>query len=220
MHHLYSFRRCPYAMRARLAIAASGLQLELREVVLRDKPAAMLALSPKGTVPVLQTQTGVIIEESLDIALWALKQNDPDKLMVDDHERQQQIFALIRENDGPFKHHLDRTKYGTRYPDEDPAIHRAKASKFLFSLNERLSKTKFLMSDQQTLADITIAPFIRQFANSDRPWFNAQPWPHLINYLEEFLNSDQFQNIMTKYAQWQEGDAPTYFPETPPQTND
>lgn len=212
MHTLYSFRRCPYAMRARLAIKCADIRVELREVVLRDKPEAMLALSPKGTVPVLQLEDGRLLEESLDIALWALGENDPLGLLPKEEARLNEALSLIVVNDGPFKHHLDRTKYGTRYPDEDPAEHRAAASAHLMQLNERLAKTPWLLGARMTIADITIAPFVRQFANIDRSWFNAEPWPHLITWLERFLASELFQSVMQKYPQWREGDAPTFFP--------
>lgn len=212
MHHLYSFRRCPYAMRARLAIAASGLMVELREVVLRNKPEAMLLISPKGTVPVLHRDDGSVIDESLDIALWALNQRDPKGLLPKNAGHQKEFEALITQNDGPFKHHLDRAKYGTRYPEEDPAKHRTAASEILMTLDQRLAEQNFLLGDKRSIADITIAPFIRQFANIDRNWFDAQSWPHLLKWLETFLNSPEFQSIMTKYPPWQEGDEPIIFP--------
>lgn len=209
---LYSFRRCPYAMRARLGIAAAGKSVILREVVLRDKPPHMLELSPKGTVPVLRLEDGTVIDESLDIARWALEENDPDQLLMPETGSLNDMLALIHDNDGPFKHHLDRTKYDTRYPDENADDHRQAASEFLATLNDRLQTSRFLFGARLSFADIAIAPFIRQFANIDRAWFNKQPWPHLIAWLDAFINSPRFTSIMEKYPQWQEGDEPTTFP--------
>lgn len=211
-HTLYSFRRCPYAMRARLGLIASNTRVELREIVLRNKPAHMLELSPKGTVPVLWLKDGTVIDESLGIAKWALTLNDPLKLLEPQNVGLAGMETLIEENDGPFKHHLDRTKYGTRYPDENPEDHRTKASAFLKKLNEKLENQHFLCGQRQSLADIAIAPFVRQFANIDRNWFNNQPWPHLITWLDEFLAHPLFQLIMQKYPAWTTGDPITLFP--------
>lgn len=209
---LYSFRRCPYAMRARLALKAAGIKVELREVVLRDKPAHMLQLSPKGTVPVLQLEDGRVIDESLDIARWALQKNDPDRLLQPGTGSLEDMLKLIEENDGPFKHHLDRTKYGTRYPEEDPEANRQKANDFLARLNQRLEGQPFLCGSRLSLADITIAPFVRQFANIERERFDKENGKPLITWLEAFLASDLFLSVMQKYPQWQQGDKPTTFP--------
>ena len=214
-HLLYSFRRCPYAMRARLGLTSANIKVELREIVLRNKPEHMIELSPKGTVPVLRLQTGEVIDESLDIAIWALKQNDPEQLLSPKEVSLDDMLALIKENDGPFKHHLDRTKYAVRYPEDEKQDHIKGASEFLNKLNDRLSNQTFLFGDTRSLADITIAPFVRQFANIDRAWFDAQPWPHLIKWLNEFLGSEQFLSIMEKYAPWQEGDEIIWFPNVP-----
>lgn len=201
---LYSFRRCPYAMRARLAVAQSGIQVELREVVLRDKPAEFLGVSPSATVPCLVTPTEVI-DESLDIMKWALAQNDPDGWL----DMPQGGDTLIAEADGPFKHALDRTKYANRYPDIDPLIARNAASGFLLRLDGQIDSWLFA---KPTLADFAILPFIRQFAFIDKTWFDAQPWPALQEWLERFLVSESFADIMHKYDQWQSGDAPLFFP--------
>lgn len=213
-HLLYSFRRCPYAMRARLGLTSANIKVELREIVLRNKPAHMVELSPKATVPVLRLQTGDVVDESLDIAIWALKQNDPEQLLSPKEISLDDMLALIKENDGPFKHHLDRTKYAVRYPEDEKQDHIKGASEFLNKLNDRLSNQAFLFGDTRSLADITIAPFVRQFANIDRAWFDAQPWPHLIRWLNEFLESELFLSIMEKYAPWQEGDKITWFPKS------
>lgn len=209
---LYSFRRCPYAMRARLALAASGVQCELREIVLRDKAPEFLAASPKGTVPVVVTPQGEVIEESLDVMHWALAQNDPENWLGADEARAEEMEALIAACDGPFKQALDRYKYATRYEDADPLTERAKGEVFLRTLNDRLADAPYLFGGKVSLADMAIAPFVRQFANVDRAWFDGQDWPHLIAWLEAFLDSERFQAIFKKYPKWHAGDAPTLFP--------
>jgi len=201
---LYSFRRCPYAMRARLAILAANVDVELREVVLRDKPQAFLDASPSGTVPCLSLPDQAI-DESLDIMIWTLSQSDPQGLL----NMPKVGWDLIARCDGPFKYALDRTKYTTRYPDDDPAHHRAEASGFLADLNAQIDIHLF---DQPSLADVAIAPFVRQFAFIDKPWFDAQPWPQLQGWLARFLASDAFARVMVKYPQWRPGDVPTVFP--------
>lgn len=201
---LYSFRRCPYAMRARLALQVSGIEVELREVVLRDKPQAFLDVSPSATVPCLVTQTEVI-DESLDVMLWALKQKDPEGWLAMPDEG----HAWIERADGPFKQALDRTKYETRYPGTDPNAERDKASVFLSDLNALIDSWMF---GRESLADNAILPFVRQFAFIDKEWFDAQPWPNLQAWLDRFLASPGFETMMVKYAQWQEGDAPVLFP--------
>ncbi|WP_375279667.1 glutathione S-transferase [Pseudooctadecabacter sp.] len=202
---LYSFRRCPYAMRARLAIASSGLTVALREITLRNKPDAMVQASPKGTVPVLVTQDG-IIDESLHIMLWALGQSDPEGLLAYD------ASTLIAENDGPFKTALDRTKYAVRYPDLDPAESRANAAAFIAKLNTRLNGQHWLYSDRPSLADLAILPFVRQFAHTDIDWWDAQPFAHAQRWLSTFKTSDRFAAIMTKYTPWKDGDDVILFP--------
>lgn len=193
---LYSFRRCPYAMRARMALSVSGAAYEHREVVLRDKPAEMLEASPKGTVPVLVAPDGAVLEESLDIMRWALGESDPEGWLTRTDE------ALLAANDGPFKHHLDRYKYATRYEDVDPEEHRAAAFAILQTLEERLRQSAFLCGDQRGFADIAIFPFIRQFANADRAWFDAQDLPNLQAWLEGLVTSELFHGVMRKHPQW------------------
>jgi len=193
---LYSFRRCPYAMRARMALSVSGARYDHREVVLRDKPAEMLAVSPKGTVPVLVTEHGAVLEESLDIMRWALGRSDPESWLARHDE------ALLEANDGPFKHHLDRYKYATRYDDVDPEEHRAAALEILQRLEARLAASAFLCGDARGFADIAIFPFIRQFANADRTWFDAQDLPGLQAWLAALIGSDLFAGVMHKHPQW------------------
>lgn len=205
---LYSFRRCPYAMRARLALLVSGIRVELREIVLRDKAPAFLATSPKGTVPVLVTDEDEVIEESLDIMLWALKRNDPEG-WLDMPEEGHELIATV---DGPFKTALDRYKYDTRY-GSDAEAEREKAALILREFDERLQESPWLMGETATLADMATITFIRQFANTDRTWFDAQDWTALSRWLDTFLASDRFKEIMDKHPKWQSGDAPTYWPE-------
>jgi len=197
---LWTFRRCPYAMRARLAIRSSGQQVVLREVLLRDKPAPFLAASPKATVPVVQDGDAVI-EESRDVMLWALGRSDPEGWL----DMPPEGHTLIDRNDGPFKTALDHTKYAVRFPDRDEAEERAKAMVFLNDLNNRLGHDTFLMGSKPTLADMAILPFVRQFANTDRSWFDAQGLGPLTEWLDDFLRSDRFRAIMTKYPPWQSG---------------
>lgn len=208
---LYSFRRCPYAMRARLAIKASGQPIELREIILRNKPDHMLEISQKATVPVLLLPSGQVIDESLDIAKWALSLNDPLHLLSTENKEEAEIIQLIATNDGPFKHHLDRTKYPNRYPEENPDENRAKATLILKNLDNRLAGQTYLIGEHQTLADIMIAPFVRQFAHIDKERFIAEPLPHLIRWLNEFLESALFLSVMEKYQPWQENDPPLIF---------
>lgn len=203
---LYSFRRCPYAMRARMAVAVSGVQVELREVVLRDKPAEMLEVSPKATVPVLLLPDGEVLEESLDIMHWALGQNDPEGWLAhvaDD---------LIEANDGPFKHVLDRYKYPHRYDLPDGIQHRDAGLVHLTELDAKLRSAPFLGGDRCGFTDIALFPFVRQFAATDHIWFDAQPLPALQRWLSGLLQSELFVQIMTRYPQWKAGDAPTLFP--------
>ena len=201
---LYSFRRCPYAMRARLALLASGTVCELREIKLAAKPEAMLAASPKGTVPVLVQPNGTVIDESLDIMRWSLSCNDPEGWLERDDA------SLIAVNDGPFKHHLDRYKYPDRH-GSDANDHRATGLVILRDLNERLERSSNLNGDQRGLADMAIMPFVRQFAETDREWFDAQPLPGLQAWLQSHLTSSLFAAIMPRPKPWQPDDMPLLF---------
>ncbi|MGH6615718.1 glutathione S-transferase [Sphingomonas sp.] len=186
---LYSFRRCPYAMRARMALLVSGVAFALHEVSLRDKPAAMLAASPKGTVPVLVLPDGRVIDESLDIMRHALAHNDPEHWLAGDDA------ALIAANDGPFKHHLDRYKYPDRH-HSDPIEHRAAGLALLADLDTRLAGAANLCGEHRTLTDIALMPFVRQFAAVDRDWFDAQPVPGVRRWLDAHIASSLFVSAM------------------------
>lgn len=239
---LYSFRRCPYAMRARMAIAASGASVRLREILLRDKPEEMLAASPKGTVPVL-VDGDRVIDESLDVMLWALARHDPEVWLSSKDN------AFIAENDGPFKHHLDRYKYSTRYEDADAAEHRATGFEFLQKLEARLEKNAstlrdapilhpeggrsprlegrkigapqdegvpagsvYLHGNQRGFTDIAIFPFVRQFRIADKDWFDAAPILNVQRWLKTLMESALFKSVMEKYPLWNETGEDVRFP--------
>lgn len=210
---LYSFRRCPYAIRARLALQVTASRCELREVVLRDKPASMVEASPKGTVPVLIHADGSVLEESLEIMLWALQAQDPQGWLVPEIGSLGDTLHLITRNDDEFKFHLDRYKYASRHEGADASEHRTAASSFLRNLDARLAHGPWLCGGRLSLADAALAPFVRQFANTDREWFDAQTWVALLAWLNDFLESPIFQSVMSKYPKWQPGDAPTRFPD-------
>nr|WP_262410256.1 glutathione S-transferase [Pseudomonas fluorescens] len=191
---LYSFRRCPYAMRARLALRYSCVPVQIVEVSLKAKPAEMLALSPKGTVPVLSVG-GRVIEESLEIMQWALAQHDPDDWLLQGDPR---VLDLITENDQVFKHHLNRYKYAERYPEQPMEHYRAEGEVFLQTLEGLLAENDYLLAEQLSLADVALAPFVRQFAHVDREWFAGTPYRQLQAWLQRFLESPLFIAVMAK----------------------
>lgn len=219
---LYSFRRCPYAMRARMALIISGRICALREVKLANKPAQMIAASAKATVPVLVLDKDKVLDESLSIMRWALAQHDPEDWQNEEYA--DAAAQMIAQCDGPFKRDLDRYKYHTRYAHEnagagvDPLAHRAAGLAFLQRLDTQLAHHNLppeqsqLFGQQRSLADIAIFPFIRQFANHDRHWFNTLPLPHLHGWLDGHLTSELFAHAMQKTAPWQDGDAVVIFP--------
>jgi glutathione S-transferase len=207
---LYSFRRCPYAMRARLAICIAQQSLTLREITLKDKPNSMLEYSPKGTVPVLVLSNKEVIDESLDIMIWALEKNDPEGYL--DASKVHDMRTLIAENDGTFKRTLDRYKYADRFPENSQIEYRSQGESFLSQLEERLESHQFLFSDQACLADIAIFPFIRQFAHVDLAWFENSQYTQLNRWLADYKKSSIFLQVMTKYAVWKEDDTPIIFP--------
>ena len=189
-----------------MAIAVSGVQVELREVVLRDKPPEMIAVSPKGTVPVLLLRDGHVVDESLDIMRWALAQNDPENWLA--HE----AAGMIAANDGPFKQALDRYKYPHRYGLADGLEHREAALEHLSGLNEILATQPYLGGSAPAFTDIALFPFVRQFAATDPLWFDALPLPALQGWLNGLLASDLFGQIMTRYPKWTAGDEAIFFP--------
>lgn len=209
---LYSFRRCPYAMRARLALAVSGQVCELREVVLRAKPQGLLQASPKATVPVLVLPDGTVLEQSLDIMRWALARNDPAGWLRPSQGDEAAMLALIAECDGPFKQALDRCKYPNRYPEADGAQARVQAMDWLQGLEARLAGQPFLFGDHAALADMAIAPFVRQFAGIDADWWAAQAWPRLQAWLAQWQAGALFEGVMPKLDAWVDGTEGVRFP--------
>jgi len=208
---LYSFRRCPYAMRARLAIKSSHAIVELREIVLKNKPESMLAYSPKGTVPVLVLAQKKVIEESLDIMLWALELNDPERCLPGSQAQRNEMLALIQKNDFEFKASLDRYKYADRFPEHPEAFYRQQGEIFLRELELRLTENNFLFGEHFSFADMAIFPFIRQFAHVNLAWFEQANYPKLQNWLNILKASALFLSIMKKYPAWQETDEAFYF---------
>ena len=203
---LYSFRRCPYAMRSRLALYVSGMVYEHREVVLKSKPAHLLALSPKGTVPVLWlhgTAGSKVLEQSMDIMFWALHQNDPLDWLPASNAGKADAVALIAHNDGPFKQQLDRYKYPNRSGLKSGVADRDEAAVWLHTLDARLRAQPFLAGEHFGLADAAVAPFVRQYAHTDLTWFAAQPWTSLSKWLADFEASELFAATMHKHAPWQ-----------------
>ncbi len=197
-------------MRARLALRISGQACELREVLLRDKPAELSQASAKGTVPVLVDVDGTVIEQSLDIMRWTLARNDPEQWLAPQQGSLDDMLALIERNDGPFKRHLDRYKYPQRFPAPDEP-HREAGGGLLKALEVRLEAAPFLFGAHATLADMAIAPFVRQFAHVDARWFGAQPWPRLMAWLSDWEGSELLASVMHKYPPWQPGTAGVYF---------
>jgi len=197
----YSYRRCPYAMRARMALWAANIQLEVREVSLREKPAHLLQISPKGTVPVLQLPDGAVLEQSLDIMQWALMQNDPQGWLHADREA---VNHLISINDGDFKQALDHYKYPERYPEQTQLFYRQQGEQFLQVLETSLQQHRFLLGDSASVADVAIFPFIRQFAAVDAEWFAGSVYPQLRAWLEGWLKSPLFAEIMQKFPTYNE----------------
>ncbi|MGY2281421.1 glutathione S-transferase [Pseudomonas monsensis] len=194
MNTLYSFRRCPYAMRARMALRYCAVPVEIVEVSLKAKPAEMLAISPKGTVPVLDAG-GQVIDESLEIMRWALAQHDPQGWLLGGDPR---IAELIEANDQVFKVHLNRYKYAERYPEQPMEVYRAEGALFLQRLDELLTDREYLLADHASLADIALLPFVRQFAHVDREWFAQTPYVRLQAWLQRLLESELFTAIMKK----------------------
>lgn len=193
---LYSYRRCPYAMRARMALKYADITVEVCEISLKNKPSGMLKASPKGTVPVLVLEDGTVLEQSLDIMHWALLQRDPASWLAADSVMTQQ---LISENDGSFKQALDKFKYAVRFPEQPAEAYRAQAEVFLQKLELLLCQNQFLLKDQVCLVDIAIFPFIRQFAAVDSAWFESAAYPNLKVWLKVLMGSALFISVMEKH---------------------
>ncbi|MBL1292585.1 MAG: glutathione S-transferase [Thiotrichales bacterium] len=213
----YSFRRCPYAMRARLALMYAQCRVELREIVLRDKPQHMLEISPKATVPVLQLSDGSVIDESFDIMRWALLKNDPEKWsewgMQDSASSLLTWLVFETDGEGHYKQSLDRYKYFDRYPERTMESYRSECEVLVAKLENRLVDSAYLLGEKRSLADMVVLPFIRQFAHVDRSWFMQRPYPNVQRWLNEFVESGLFLSIVKKYPVWKEGDSPLFFPD-------
>ena len=207
---LYSFRRCPYAIRARMAIHYAGVPVELREIVFRDKPEPMLLASPKGTVPTLVLPDKSVLDESEDVMCWALQNNDPDDWLS--AELSENIRKLVSENDFSFKPHLDHYKYADRYPEFPLETYRQRGEVFLQKLENQLSSQLYLLGDTMGFADVAIFPFIRQFAFVNKAWFDQSPYSKLCKWLNRWLESSLFKAVMLKYPVWKQGDDMTVFP--------
>ncbi|TLS67498.1 glutathione S-transferase [Mariprofundus erugo] len=217
---LYSFRRCPYAIRARLALSYAAVQCELREVVLKAKPEALIGVSPKATVPVLTLCGGRVIDESLDIMLWALEQSDPESWLKPESGTWDEMLTLIALNDSEFKHHLDRYKYPERFvpaleqqkrpPEELRAGHLKQAMVFLARLDQQLQDSIYLFGDDISLADAALFPFVRQFAAVDTGYFGHLPLRHLQRWHSQWMQDPLFINVMTKFQPWQPGNTAVF----------
>ena len=199
---LYSYRRCPYAMRARMALAYAGIPVEIREISLKEKPSSMVAISPKATVPVLQYDK-LVLEQSLDIMKWALSQHDPDSWLT--KENAAVVNAIIDRNDNDFKKILDQYKYPGRFPELNTKDVLAKAlSEHLIPLNDQLNKTQFLLGAKLSMADIAIFPFIRQFHMVDEALFSLYQLGALKKWLNDRIESELFLSVMQKHSVWQD----------------
>ena len=207
---LYSFRRCPYAMRARLAIKASGLIVEIREVELKNKPKEFLNISPKATVPIVYISSKQIIEESLDIMEWALKINDPLKLLKNEKLNRIEIHSILNRLENEFKQNLDRYKYSSRFDLPNPKLYRDKNLQTLNEFNNLLQNNKGICSSNLSLLDYAVFPFIRQFRNVNSVWFDSLELKFLQTWLYELIDSDEFSSIMKKYEIWKPNQKPIY----------
>ena len=210
---LYSFKRCPYAMRARMALQLAEIKCEIREIRVSNKPEHMLEVSPKGTVPILILEDKVI-DESYDIVNWIIEESN----IFNDNLGSEQIDlteSLIKRFDDEFKYHLDRYKYATRYENTDSEFHRAKCLKVLIDLETIVSKGKWMFGEKLNKLDISILPFIRQFRIANPEWFDSlEEISRIKNILKNYLDSEEFKKVMFKYDEWQLGAKPVYFPQT------
>jgi len=204
---LYSLRNCPYAMRARVAIYYAKQKVALRDLVLSNKPAEMLAVSPKGTVPVLVLDNELaqpkVIDESLDVMLWALGQSDPDDFLhCESPHLLAEMLSLISQFDNEFKKCFDKYQCAKRYHEDSLENDRAACEKYILALEERLQRNDFLMSNKASLADIALLPFIRKFSKVERQWYLQSPYPKLRTWLNNYLQSRMFSKVMSQYPLW------------------
>ena len=207
---LYTFRRCPYAMRARFAIRSSKIIVEVREIRLQEKPSEFLKSSPKGTVPVLITNSGEVLEESFDIINWALSINDPQNWLAKGKLEDQEITKILNDFEIKFKSNLDKYKYSNRFSEVDKYLYRDKNLRFLKKLNSYLENNKSLNCEHLTLLDYAIFPFIRQFRNVDHDWFDKLNLNFLNEWINQIIDSEDFSSIMKKFKKWEPNDVPIY----------
>ncbi|MCL1037608.1 glutathione S-transferase [Shewanella submarina] len=214
---LYSFRRCPYAMRARLALLTCGIQVELREILLKNKPEHMLELSPKGTVPVMLLADGKVLEESQDILFYALNHMalehlpaSDDKLWLESHRSSTQSWLCACDQE--FKPWLDKYKYADRFPEQAETWYREQACRFLTKLESGLTTQAYLDGDKPSLSDWGVMPFVRQFAGVDKNWWQTRPLPHLADWLQRLIDTHTFRQCMQKYPEYIETGETFEFP--------
>ena len=207
---LYSFRRCPYCMRAHMALKYAGVKVELREVDLNNMPAQALSVSPNATVPVLALPDGSRNDESWDIVKWALQQNDPDNWQGENGEYMLDAEILVETNDFSFKEDLDHYKYADRFPEHSQQYYREACEEFIAELDDMLDEHPYLLAGQLTLADIAVFPFVRQFSLVDKDWFEQSSYANVRRWLQGLIDSELFQQVFRKHALWQEGAPPVY----------
>ncbi|NOR41692.1 MAG: glutathione S-transferase [Gammaproteobacteria bacterium] len=207
---LYSFRRCPYCMRAHMALKQTGIKIELREVKLSDMPEEALSISPEATVPILALPDGTVITESWDIVKWSLAQNDADKWLGNNDEHSLDAEVLIETNDFSFKEDLDHYKYADRFPDHSEEHYRKACEAFIEELEEMLIDNNFLLAGQLSLADIGVFPFIRQFSLVNKEWFDNAPYPKVQKWLDNIISTELFQHVFQKHELWQADDIAIY----------
>ena len=212
---LYSFRRCPYAIRVRWCLLICELKVEIREIDLKNKPLDFLNKSKTKTIPILIKKDNKVIEESLEIILWALSESKKDniKLIYLPDNKKEDIFEIINENDNEFKYHLDRFKYSTRYHNINEEFHFTNAIKFIKRCNKLLAENKYFFGDSPTIADWSIWPFIRQFriaCESQKRTDYLEP--SIKNWLDSFENNGKFKSLMYKYELWEPNSRKNYFP--------
>jgi len=207
---LYSFRRCPYCMRAHLGLKQSGLKIELREVDLKRFPQALLTISATKTVPVLMLPDGSVLGESWDILKWTLEQNDPDNWLGDNKCFLPDTEMLVETNDFSFKNDLDHYKYADRHPEYSQEYYRQQCEEFIEELEAMLSENRYLLDDQLSIADIAVFPFIRQYSLVDKTWFDQSHYTNTRQWLEKLVNTELFQNVFLKHKNWQQGDAAVF----------
>ncbi len=203
----YSFRRCPYCIRAHMALKYCGLKIELREVDLKDYPEQALQISPKATVPVLQLSDGTVMDESWDIVKWALQQNDPDHWSGDSNSYLQDAEMLIETNDFSFKEDLDHYKYAERFPEHSEEYYRQACEEFIEELEAMLNENDYLLGKHLSLADIGVFPFVRQFSLVDKNWFQQSPYPKVHHWLNNLTRSALFESVFQKHAIWKQSDS-------------